>query len=275
VNLVERQVYLSPFHLSPATAPAYADAMRRHGVRWATGYAVSFYLLALHLLEAGEAPLNLDAVITTSEKLTEEMRSVMSQAYGCRIFEEYSTVENSLFASECDHGRLHVSPDVAIVEILRPDGSTAAPGEIGEVVATCLFRPTQPLIRYRLGDEARWATDPCPCGRAMPVLEEVVGRVEDVIVGPHGRELVRFHGVFVDQPNVRAGQVVQHALDRIEVRVIPGPGYGPRDAADIIGRVKQRLGPGVEVTVTSLDEIPRTSAGKYQAVVSLLGREEP
>jgi phenylacetate-CoA ligase len=187
------------------------------------------------------------------------------------VFEEYSTVENAVFASECEHHRLHVSPDSGVVELLRSDGSPAAPGEPGEVVATCLMRDYQPMIRFRLGDVATWDAEPCPCGRGMPVLREVLGRVEDVIVGPDGREMVRFHGIFTDQPHVREGQIIQETLTRIRVRVVPADGYGKPDADNITARMHQRLGSGVEIIIEPVDLIPRTKAGKFQPVVSLLG----
>jgi phenylacetate-CoA ligase len=269
-NAVERQAYLSPFHLGPATAARYVEALRRTGVQWMTGYAVSYYLLARHILEQKLDVPPLRAVITTSEKLTPEMRAVMEQAYRCRVFEEYSTVENALFASECGHGRLHVSPDVGIVEILRPDGTPCAPGEVGEVVATCLMRSFQPLIRFRLGDLAAWDDEPCPCGRSLPVIKEVVGRIEDVVVGPDGREMVRFHGIFVDQPHVREGQIVQEDVQRILARVVPTEEFDRRDEQDIIDRIRQRLGIGVHVRVECVSAIPRSASGKYKAVVSLL-----
>lgn len=269
-NVAERQVYLSAFHLRPDTAARYVEALRRHRVEWLTGYAVSYFLLARMILEQRLSVPPLAAVITTSEKVTPEMRRVMEAAYKCRVYEEYSTVENALFASECEEGRLHVSPDAGIVEILRPDGSRCTIGETGEVVATCLIRTSQPFIRYRLGDLARWSGEICPCGRAMPILEEVVGRIEDVVVGPDGREMVRFHGIFVDQPNVREGQIVQEALDRLRVRVVPTNGFGPADEDEIRRRVTQRLGPGVEVAVEKVTEISRTAGGKFPAVVSRL-----
>jgi len=53
------------------------------------------------------------------------MRRVMEAAFRCKVFEEYSTVENAVFASECRHGKLHVSPDSCVLEILRPDGMPA------------------------------------------------------------------------------------------------------------------------------------------------------
>ncbi len=116
----------------------YVDGLRKHKIEWMTGYAVSFYLLSKFIIEENLKVPPLKAIITTSEKLTPEMRLTMQQAFGCQVYEEYSTVENSLFASECEHGRLHVSPDVGIVEILRPDGSPCLPGEVGEVVTNML-----------------------------------------------------------------------------------------------------------------------------------------
>jgi len=235
-----------------------------------TGYAVSYYLLARFILEEKLSVPPLKAIVTTSEKVTAPMRAVMERAFGCRVFEEYSTVENAVFASECEQGRLHVSPDSGVVELLRPDGQPVEGDEVGEVVATCLMRDYQPMIRFRLGDMASWDLRDCPCGRAMPTLKEVVGRIEDVIIGPDGREMVRFHGIFTDQPHVREGQIIQEALNRIRVKVVPTDGYGPADTANIIARMKQRLGPTVEIDVEAVESIPRTKAGKFQAVVSLL-----
>jgi phenylacetate-CoA ligase len=269
-NAVEKQVYLSAFHLRPDTASRYVDAMRDHKVLWATGYAVSFYLLASFMLEQKIPPFGLKAVITTSEKLTQEMRQVMEQAYGCRVHQEYSTVENAIFASECEHGRLHESPDVALTEILRPDGTPCEPAEAGEVVVTSFSRQYQPLVRFKLGDIAAWDEKPCPCGRSMPVIKEVIGRIEDVVIGPDGRRMVRFHGVFVNQPHVREGQIVQESLELIRVLVVPAPGFDQSDVGDIAHRVQQRLGSGVRVVVEAVDSIPRTRAGKFKAVISRL-----
>ncbi len=273
-NSAEKQVYFSAFHLRKETAPLYVEALSRHDIQWLTGYAVSYYLLARFILESHISVPPLKALITTSEKVTQEMRVVMEQAYGCRVFEEYSTVENAVFASECEQGRLHVSPDACVLEILRPDGAPCDPGEVGEVVATCLFRTYQPLIRYRLGDMAVWDPEPCPCGRAMPVIKEVVGRIEDVVIGPDGRQMVRFHGIFVDQPHVREGQIVQERLNHFRVRVVPTNGFGPADRIEIVQRMKQRLGPAVEIEVEVVESIPRTPSGKFRAVICQIPPEE-
>lgn len=272
-NLTERQVYFSPFHLRPDTAKFYVEALRKHGIQWMTGYAVSYYLLAKFILEQKLEVPELKAVITTSEKLTPEMRQVMERAYRTRVWEEYSTVESALFVSECPQGRLHLSPDVAAVEILRPDGTPCDSGEPGEVVTTSLVRQYQIFVRYRLGDIAAWDAEPCSCGLHMPVVKEVLGRIEDVVVGTDGRVLVRFQGVFANQPHIREGQIIQEALDSIRVKVVPGDGFGELDVQDVIQRIHQRLGPEVKVKVEPVASIPRSSRGKFQAVISLLNKQ--
>jgi phenylacetate-CoA ligase len=269
-NAVERQIYLSAFHLGVATAPVYADAFRRHHIRWGTGYAVSFTLLAKALIADGAPPLALDAVVTTSEHLSDDGRDAIRGAFGCPAFEEYSSVENVVFATECERGSLHVSPDVGVVEILRDDGTPTDPGEVGEVVATGLLRTWQPFIRFRIGDRAAWSDRPCPCGRELPVLAEVSGRVEDVLTGPDGRQLVRFHGVFIGLPSVVEGQVVQESPTRFVVRVVPTDAFSPDDRHQIVERMHQRLGEGAEVSVVEVTAIERTKAGKFPAVVSLV-----
>ncbi len=273
-NAVERQVYLSAFHLRPDTVRLYVQALWRHGTQWLIGYSFSSYLFARLILEQGLKPPPLRALVTNAEKVTGEMRQVIKEAFSCGVYEGYGSVENVLLASECQEGRLHVSPDAGVVEILRPDGTPCDPGEPGEVVATGLTRDYQPLVRYRLGDMAVWDEDPCPCGRSMPVLKEVIGRIEDVVVGPDGREMVRFHGIFVDQPHVREGQIIQEELTRIRVKVIVTDGFGDSDVQEIVHRIQQRLGAGVKVIVEPVDRIPRTSAGKFQAVVSNLGEQK-
>jgi len=269
-NAVERQAYFSTFHLRAENAQAYAAAFERHGLVWGTGYAQSFSRLGRYLLDQGARRPQLRSVVATSEKLSETDRHTIEEAFGCVVREEYSSIENAVFASECEHGSLHVSPDVGIIEILRPDGTPTGPGEVGEIVATGFLRRLQPLIRYRIGDLAAWSDEPCRCGRAMPVLAEVVGRVEDVLIGPDGRRVTRFHGVFYEIPGLVEAQVVQRTTRRFTVRVVVTEQFDEAGAAVIVARMIDRLGSAAEVDVAPVDSIPRTAAGKFRAVVSEL-----
>jgi phenylacetate-CoA ligase len=268
-NFVERQVYFSAFHLNPETTATYLRALEQHKVVWGTGYAVSWYLLAMYALKQNLRVPQLQAVITTAEKVTVQMREVIERAFSCRVFEEYSTVDNIIFASECESGRLHVSPDVGMIEILKQDGSRCQPGEVGEVVATAIMRRHHGLIRYRLGDYAKWATGDCPCGRGMPVIEEIMGRTMDVLVTPDGRHVWHLEKIFNNLPNIVQAQVIQEAKDRVRIRVVPDVGFGKVESEELLRRASARLGPQVRIEIDEVDAIPRTKAGKYRMVVAL------
>lgn len=273
-NRAERQLYFSAFHIGPETAPHYAAALNRFRPDYLVGYASSHYFLARLFQEQGLSVHQPRAILTSSEKLTPEMRATLIAVYGCKVFDAYSGVEACCLASECAHHRLHVSPDVGLVELLDEAGEPVGPGEVGEIVATGLLNEVQPLIRYRTGDLAVLSPEPCPCGRAMPVLTELVGRLEDTVVGADGREMVRFHGIFVGLPHLREGQVIQEALTRFRLRLAVEPGFGAAEVEEIHRRFRERLG-AVDVAIEYVDQIERTGRGKFRAVISHVPRQGP
>ncbi len=274
-NLFERQVYFSAFHLAPKNAVAYVEPLRRHGVVWGTGYTHAWEELAGFMIEQGIAPPPLlKAIITTSEKLTSAGRATIERAFGCRVFQEYGTVEDALFASEHADGRLRLSPDAGILELRRGDGTIVAPtsSDEGETITTSFIRRGQLFIRYRLGDVAAWDQAPDPSGLALPILADVVGRLEDIVEAPDGRRTVRFHGIFTELPGVREAQVVQIARDRLRIRVVPTAQFTDATVRDIISRVHARLTDAMHVEVERVDAIARTSAGKFRAVINEMPR---
>jgi phenylacetate-CoA ligase len=270
-NWVERQLYMSAFHISPETAPLYAEAIRRHDPCYLVGYASSHYFLARLLDDQGIRVPGPRSVMTSSEALEPEMRATISRVYGCEVFDGYSGVEACCMAAECEEHRLHVSPEVGILEIVDAAGRPVAPGERGEIVGTGLYNRAQPLVRYRTGDVASWGSGPCPCGRPLPWLAELVGRLEDTVIGPDGREMVRFHGLYLGLPNVREGQLVQEAVDHIRLRVAATPAFSEGERATLVERVRQRLGE-VRVDVEPVERLERTERGKLKAVVSRVAR---
>jgi phenylacetate-CoA ligase len=253
--------------------PDYVQALNRFRPVTMTGYASANYFLARFIAELGLRVHSPRAIITESERLEPHMRAALETVFRARAYEEYGSVENCALATECERGRLHVHPDFGYVEILRPDGQPCALGEIGEVVMTGFANPNQIFIRYRIGDLGAWGIEPCPCGReSLPVLGELIGRLEDTVVGPDGRETVRFHGLFIDLPGVLEGQVIQESLSRFVVNIVPSPSYSRADAEAIRARMVTRLGAQVSVEVHELDTIPREPNGKFRAVISRVQR---
>jgi phenylacetate-CoA ligase len=272
-NRWEQQLYLSAFHISPANVRDYVAALNRFKPVTMTGYASANFFLARLIGELGLEVHSPRAIITESERLEPHMRAALETVFGARAYEEYGSVENCALATECERGRLHVHVDFGYVEILRPDGQPAAPGEIGEMFLTGFANTNQIFIRYRIGDLAAWATDPCPCGRStLPVLGDLAGRLEDTVITGDGREVWGLFRVFYDLPGVAEGQVVQEALDRFVVNVVPTASYSESDVDAIRARMVARLGLEINVEIRKLDAIPREPNGKVRAVISRVRR---
>jgi phenylacetate-CoA ligase len=271
-NMVEKQTYMSAYHLSPHTVEDYVKGIEKHKAAYLTGYASANFFLARFIEETGIRPPMIRAVLTSADKLTEEMRQTFRRVYGCEAFDSYNGVEASCLISECEHHRLHIVPDVGIIEVLNEKGEVCKPGETGEAVTTGLLNYDQPLIRYRMGDIITLSRDMhCKCGRAMPLVDEIVGRVEDTVTGPDGREMKRFHGIFYNIPAIVEGQIVQNSFIDFEINVVTVRRLTDDEINLIKKRMISQLG-GVNVEVKSVNMIPRSPNGKFKAVISNVKR---
>ncbi len=267
-NLVEKQAYFSAYHIAPQYVEHYLNAMYKHHLKYMTGYAMSNFFLANMIQEQSLKAPKLLAVITSSEKLTANMRGTMSEVYDCKVFDSYSGVEACGLISETLEGELLVSPDVGIMEIINENGDEVKLGETGEVISTGLLNYDQPLIRYRIGDTVTLSVNQASkCGRNMPAIKEINGRVEDKIIGLDGRQMVRFHGLYVDIPGLLAAQIIQEKISKFKINLVVNQSYELVSELVISKRLKSQLGE-IEVDFCYMDEIPKNANGKFQAVIS-------
>jgi len=268
-NFIEKQTYFSAYHISKSTAKDYVEGMYSGKIKYLTGYAMSNYFLAQEIKsEKIDAP-TLKAVITSSEKLTNEMRSVFKDVYGCKTFDSYSGVEACGLISETADGRLLVSPDVGIMEFLDSTGNPILPGEMGEIVSTGLLNFDQPLIRYRIGDNAVLSKDQSSLNEiSMPRIDEIVGRTEDVIIGKDGRMMVRFHSIFTEIEGLITSQLIQESISLIHLRLVVEDTFSfQKNETLMTERMHSQLG-DIDVRFEYVDSLPLNSNGKIKAVIS-------
>ena len=68
-------------------------------------------------------------------------------------------------------------------------------------------------------------------------------------------------------------QIVQEAIDRLLIRVVPRPGYGEEDTRHLLREMQRRVGPEMGIRVELVGDIPPGTSGKYRWVVSNLPLE--
>lgn len=268
-NPAERQLYFSSYHLNPDFLPYYVDELDEFKPKFLVGYTSSIYVIAKFIKENHIRISNPPkSVLVTSETLFEAQRETIEDTFGCKVYDGYGGGERVALITECAQGSLHMSPEYGIVEFLDQAGNPVKAGEAGEMVCTGLINWAMPLIRYRVGDMAVPSDKPCSCGRAFPVVDKIVGRVDDILVTPDGGWVGRLDPVFKGLHGVREAQIIQEWITEVRVLVVPESDFSFEVKSLLVQNLKGRLGQRVRVRVEIVDAIPRTSSGKFRSVIS-------
>jgi phenylacetate-CoA ligase len=245
----------------------FHSELHRYRPRIVRAYAGALALFARFLQSRGLEAYRPHSIITSAEVLEDADRSLMETTFGCRVFNRYGCREVSVVASECPaHSGLHVMAEGLYVEIETAHGP-AAPGEVGAVLITDLLNGAMPLIRYRVGDMAAWADGDCPCGRGLPRLTKVAGRVTDFLVGADGRLV---SGVFLatyvvaQRPSLGQVQIVQSQAGAVTYRIRPGRYFDPvADVAYLRRATREHLGAEALVEWELANDLPPEPSGKF------------
>lgn len=129
------------------------------------------------------------------------------------------------------------------------------------------------LLNYELGDLVTLSTEPCPCGRTLPVIETLDGRSEDLILRPGGElahESVILSQLY-DAPGLLLLQLEQLAMQEFVLRVVSRrdvewpdtEGYLDRTLRSVLGSADE-----LSLTIERVDDIPLEPSGKFQAIRS-------
>ncbi len=180
--LFDRFIFLDTIDLNERSLGEFVVAWRRERPEVLYGHSHSLYMLARYLLEQGIHDLRPRAIISTSMMLLAQERAVIEQAFAGKVTDRYGCEEVGLIACECErHAGMHLDIEHLYIEFLREDGSPAATGEEGAIVLTDLYNRGMPFIRYRIEDVGVPSARECPCGRGLPLMERVTGRVADYL----------------------------------------------------------------------------------------------
>ncbi|MBU1274600.1 MAG: phenylacetate--CoA ligase family protein [Proteobacteria bacterium] len=266
-RLAQRQRFVDYYRmLGPEEVRAAMEVIDRFGPDCLVAYPSGAEALAGQALDMGWRPRKpLLSVLTGAERLLPQQRQLIERALGCPCFETYGSREFMLMASECPaHQGLHVSAENVILEVDAP------PGEVGELLVTDLHNYAQPFIRYQGGDLASWLQGPCACGRTLPRLTGVEGRVMDAIRTPAGGRLTGlfFPHLLKDYPAIAQYQIVQPALDRVVLRLVLKEALTAHQEQVILAAVRKAL-PGVDALIEPVGEIETTPSGKVRITIGL------
>jgi phenylacetate-CoA ligase len=260
--------YLNAFSLTEPKMKAFAEMLVKWQPAMFRAYASALSMLAEYVRAHGIRGICPRFIETTAEKTTAPQRELLEEVFQCPVADWYTARELGTIGFQCESGGVHVC-ETRYLEIAA-NGEIVRPDQIGEVVITSLNQMAMPLIRYKIGDMAIYEPGGCACGRSMPVIREVVGRVQDFLVTTDGHFV---HGGYFPHtfriwPEIFRYQVYQPDRAHLEVQFVC------RSAVDSawVDRVRQellsRFGSDMIISIKVVDEIKLTPAGKHRFIIS-------
>ena len=262
-----QQIFLDTGHLDERKMTLFRETLIQFRPKIIQAYARSLAMFARFLRERGLRPPRPCAIVTSAEVLEPADRQVIEEVFGCPVFNRYGCREVGVIASECPaHQGLHIAAEGLLIEIVHGN-DPVRPGQQGAILVTDLLNLGMPMIRYRIGDMGVWEEGECSCGRGLPRLREVSGRVTDFLVGADGRLVSGVYlATYVVARRTSLGQVqiLQEEPGRVRYRIKPGPSFQGRDDLDYLQRETTRyLGEGTLVDWEFTDNLGPEPSGKY------------
>jgi len=266
----QKNMLFSSYHLTERNIPFYINKLRKFQPDYIDSYPSSLCTIAAHAQKQG---LNLEGltkgITTSAETLFSQQRKIIESAFGVPVVDQYGAAEMCMFIGQCREGKYHIHTDYGLLEVLREDGTKAEPGEEGEIVCTGFINHAMPLIRYSIGDRGILSDRQCKCGSRFPVMEKILGRIDDFIITPDGRKIGRLSPVLKGFP-IKEAQYIQETTDELLVLIVKDTGFSHQTEKEIIKELRKRVGMTIALKMKYVDQVKRSSGGKLRSIISKL-----
>ena len=217
------------------------------------------------------------ALIYASDAMTSYGRRFIEENFALPVLSRYSAAEAFKIGFVCEERKaFHLHADLCHLKIVDQSGEQVADGERGEVVISNLINRGTVLLNYRLGDLAVISPQHCSCGRTLPLLADLEGRVEDTIFLPDG-EFIHpraVWAVFKQKPQVLRYQLIQQTPQRFELKLVTVDRATYDVVLDnILTQLRQLLGDGISLKSSYYPTLDPPPTGKFRSVIALPQQE--
>jgi phenylacetate-CoA ligase len=261
-------------HIAPNKINDIVNFINHKHFGYFGGYCSILTALALEIEDAGlkiEHPPS--HIFTGSETLYDYQIDIIKRVFeNVQIHLNYSFSEQAAFASHCINNKYHEDFEFGHIELVNTIFHQN--GRVGEILATGFMNFGMPFIRYEVGDTAVFSDIKCKCGSKAQIIDKIMGRTEDYIITPEGVKLQRFDYLFKDTNQIKECQVVQKQFGEVLLRIVKRANYSIVTEQELIKKINIYISPTIAIKFEYVNEIPRTKAGKFKAVVSELSKNK-
>jgi phenylacetate-CoA ligase len=262
-----RQLVINSFSQNDGFWEEVQHRIARFRPKIVVGYVSSLTEFSFFLLRRGLHIPPIEAVIAAAEPLYASSREQIAKALKAPVFNTYGSREFMSLAAECpNHDGLHVNAENVLVETALP--AAAGPSE---VLITDLHNYGMPFIRYAVGDLAILDDGPCSCGRGLPKIQRIEGRVLDAIRTPDGRTVPGefFPHILKDIPEIAQYRVEQDKRDHIVILAVLRRSLSAGSEGLLQTEMAKAFAGQIRWEIRRMEQIPSLPSGKRRLTVGL------
>ena len=219
---------------------------------------------------------SIKAILVSSENIYPWQTKLFEEVFQCKVFSFYGLTEMVALAGACERSYdYHIFPEYSYVELIGKDGKQVTEeGAIGEIVGTAFDNYAMPLIRYRTGDLAVYTKQRCICGRNYPLLKNIEGRLQELIVTKNNSLVTLTAFLFAQRfkafENIENIQLYQQEKGKIIVKIVKGQKYTIKDEEEIKTKMLRVVDGQLDISFEYVNEIPKTERGKHKFLIQKL-----
>jgi phenylacetate-CoA ligase len=257
------------------TAQEQIEKLKKESPDLLIGYASIILEIAQNVTKEDLRYIKPKFISVNSEISTMEQRSFISDVFSCPVFDEYSTEETWMIASQCSKQNYHLFTDNVWVEFLDNKGNDVPSGEIGEMVITTMRSPAMPFLRYKIGDLGRYSDKKCSCNIGFPLLETFEGRSDDSFILPSGKivsslKILNTFTMFIKKylHLMEEFKVIQKKKELVVIELVKGKEFNGKYFQELVDKLHVIFDEPVTILVEMVDKIPTNGSVKRKAIES-------
>ena len=247
-------LFLSSFNLNKKNFSFYYNQIKNFSPNTILAYPSSLEILA-NLILQNDKQLHVPVIFTSSETLYDFQREKIEKAFDSKVFDRYGNAERTISLIQKEHNGEYKEAALYSINEYRKD----------KIITTNLISPTFPLIRYEVDDIVKLGKSENEVS-----VEEIIGRVDDVLVLPDGTEIGRMDLVFKSIENLFFAQFLQSDKEFFTLNLVVTQNFSIRDETKLRKNIAEQIGGNLTYKIKFIDEnqLIKTKSGKYKLVIN-------
>ncbi len=263
---------LSSDLLDESNIQRYYELLLKYKPRMVRGHPQSIHHLITLLQKKELFDWKPKAVTPASETIYPFQRQLIEDIWRAPILDSYGLKEHNVFIAQCPQKSYHIFPEYGYCEILDDHWNPVAPGEEGWIVATGLHNYAQVLLRYNTRDRAVAARGEgiCECGRTLPVVDRIIGRIDDCIYTGDGKRYSGMHFAFFGKKGIKKARLIQRDYRKVTVELVPDAAFDEGERNTLLADLNKKVDKKLTFEIKIVDSIAQEGSGKFKFVLSEL-----